>query len=645
MKRFTGLVWEDLKSKRGMIAAVWYSMGMFCLVFSMKTTIPTGEVRSLYVGPGNTSFFAAMVLFGILMGAGAFQYLRSGPETDLYFALPFTRQQLFWAGWVDNLFIFAVPLTVCRLLFFRISLAMGYSRYAESVFSAWMGCLVSVLGFLFVLGWSMLAYLLAQNNGYRTGLFILFLAGPGAGIRQIEKLLGAMVPSFYHSDLLEDLKVYLSPLSLLYRATGVQEYADGSAWILEEHLPYIIALAGAAVLLSVLCLMIFCIRPAERTRGVFTFRPVEWLVRYGCLVLAGLWFVNGAQVFTFGGFSKSLAGSAVLFGVPVMHGLLNMILAFDARKFVSAKGHLLAEFAVMALVLGLLSGLGSRSGRLPAMEEIKSLAVALPVLTSGDDGEGVLEQMKIEGDALSDTYQWIRFICGEEGREADSYEVLVRYELKNGRSRYGRYWLPGYALGTFDDIFAKEEYKKGTYAALRMDNLKYREVQWTNGIEQYTLDLDEQERQALLMAYQEDLAKLTFAEIRLRTPVGRLDFVSTKNQGDVSGHIYPGFSKTLRVLSQYGIAAGKRIKDYEIDRVVADKYLVNEGLFYHVRYLADQNTITDPQEIGELAKELFAEELCVDEQLNRKNQNTEYTVFYRDSAGRTVRKVKCLKGL
>lgn len=246
---------------------------------------------------------------------------------------------------------------------------------------------------------------------------------------------------------------------------------------------------------------------------------------------------------------------------------------------------------------------------------------------------------------MSDTYQWIRFICGEEGREADSYEVLVRYELKNGRNRYGRYWLPGYALGTFDDIFAKEEYKKGTYAALRMDNLKYREVQWTNGIEQYTLDLDEQERQALLMAYQEDLAKLTFAEIRLRTPVGRLDFVSTKNQGDVSGHIYPGFSKTLRVLSQYGIAAGKRIKDYEIDRVVADKYLVNEGLFYHVRYLADQNTITDPQEIGELAKELFAEELCVDEQLNRKNQNTEYTVFYRDSAGRTVRKVKCLKGL
>ena len=645
MKRFKGLVWEDLKSKLGMVAAAWYSMGMFCFVFSMKTTIPTGEVRSLYVGPGNTSFFAVMVLFGILMGAGAFRYLRSGPATDLYFGLPFTRQQLFVAGWVNNLLIFAVPLIVCRLLFFQISLAMGYSRYEESAFSAWMGCLVAVLGFLSVMGWSMLSYLLAQNNGYRLGLLVLFLAGPGVALRQIEKLLGAMAPSFYHSDLLEDLKVYLSPLSLLTAATGVQEYADGSTWILEEHLPYITALTGWAILLTILCLLIFCIRPAERTRGVFTFRPVEWGVRYGCLILAGLWFVNGLQTFAFGGFSTALTGCAVLFGVPIVHGLLNMILAFDARKFVSAKGHLLAEFGVMILVLGLLSMLGGRSGKLPAAEEIRAMAVALPVLASGDDGGGVLEQMRIEGEALPDTYQWIRFVCGEEGREEDSYELLVRYELINGQSKYGRYWLPGYALDTFEDIFAKEAYKKGTYAALRMDNLKYREVRWTNGIEQYTLDLDEEERQALLMAYQEDLEDLTFAEIRLRTPVGRLDFVATKNQGDVSGHIYPGFSKTLRVLSQYGIAAGKRVKDYEIDRIVVDRYLIKVGLLYHVRYMADQRTITDKQEIGELAKELFAEELCVDAQLDRKDRNTEYTVYYRDSAGQTVRNVKCLKGL
>lgn len=51
-----GLWREDLKSKLWMIVAVWYLMGMLCLLFSAKMTIPEGEVRSLYVGPGNTSF-------------------------------------------------------------------------------------------------------------------------------------------------------------------------------------------------------------------------------------------------------------------------------------------------------------------------------------------------------------------------------------------------------------------------------------------------------------------------------------------------------------------------------------------------------------------------------------------------------------
>ena len=274
MKRFAGLLREDLKHKLGMTAALWYSMGMLCLVFSMKTTVPTGEVRSLYVGPGNTSFFVVMVLFGIWMGAGAFRFLRSEPETDLYFGLPFTRPQLFVAGWVNNLLIFAVPLTVCRRLFFRISVAMGYSRYEESILSVRMGCLVPILGFLFMMGLAMLAYLLARNTGYRMGLLALFLLGPDAGVRLVEKLLGIMVPSFYRSGVLEIMKEYLSPLSLLSRSTGVQEYTDGSYWLLQEHLSYILVLAGAAVFLSILCLVIFCIRPAERTNRMFTFRAV-----------------------------------------------------------------------------------------------------------------------------------------------------------------------------------------------------------------------------------------------------------------------------------------------------------------------------------------------------------------------------------
>lgn len=644
MKRFSGLVLEDLKSKLGMIAALWYSMGMFCLVFSLKTTIPVGEVRSLYVGPGNTSFFAASVLFGILMGAGAFRFLGSEPRTDLYFGLPFTRQQLFVVSWLNNFVVFAVPLAVCRVLFFQISLAMGYSQYADGLLAVRMGCLVPILGFLFMMGLSILAFLLAQNNGYRIALLVLFLAGPGAGISLSEKLLRVMVPSFYRSDILEALKAYFSPLSLLAKASGVQEYVDGASWTLESHLPYIVVLSAAVLLLFFIDLVIFWIRPAERVGGMFTFCWVEYLVRYVCLAMAVLWLVNGLQGISFGGFSFALAGISVLFGVPVFHGLLNMVLAFDARKFISAKWHLLAELCVMALLLGVFFVLGGRSAKMPEEGEVAAAAVALPALVSGADSESVLQRMRLEGEELLQVYEWIRLIREEDGREEDSYEVLVKYELRNGQNKYFRYWLPKYALNTFDKVFGQAGYKQGTYETLQMESAKYYEIQWTNGVEQYTLDLDEQERQALLAAYQEDLKGLTFGEIRMRIPVGCLTFASTKNQGDKSGYIYPGFSKTLTALSHYGIPARKGIDDYEIVKIVVDKYVLKDGLLYHVRYLADQRTITDPHKIAQLAEELYIEELCVDEQLRPKDQNTEYTVYYRDSAGQTARSVKCLKG-
>lgn len=84
VKRFLGLLKENLKSKLWMIVAVWYVFSMFCLLFSTKMTIPTGEVRSLYVGAGNTSFFAGMLFFGVLMGAGSFRYLYSQQKADLF---------------------------------------------------------------------------------------------------------------------------------------------------------------------------------------------------------------------------------------------------------------------------------------------------------------------------------------------------------------------------------------------------------------------------------------------------------------------------------------------------------------------------------------------------------------------------------
>lgn len=282
--------------------------------------------------------------------------------------------------------------------------------------SVWAGCFVLILGFLFVMNLSILAFLLAQNMGYRIGLLILLAFGPSVGIRLWEKMLNALVPSFYKSELLETLKGYLAPLALLENSAGICEYADGAYWTTESHLPYLLFLAAVTCILFLVNHAIFMIRPAERRSGMFTFRFVEYLVRYSCMFLAILWFVSGLQVFSAGGDSVVIMVIGVLIGVPVVHGLLNMVIAFDAKKFLTGKRHLLAELLVMAVVLGGFSILGKRVGEIPPKENVESAAVVLEALRSVGDSEHALMNMELTGEELSDTYDWIEAFCGGDIR-------------------------------------------------------------------------------------------------------------------------------------------------------------------------------------------------------------------------------------
>lgn len=645
MKRFLGLVLEDLKNKLWLAVVSWYVFGMFCLLFSTKTTLPVGEVRSLYVGAGNTSFFVAMLLLGILMGALAFQYLYSEKKSDLYFSLPFSRGQLFWAGYLSNVLIFSVPAIVCKLLFFRISLSMGYCQYEDSVSSVLISCLFLVLGFLMVMNLAMLAFFLAQNAGYMLGLLVLFFFGPAWGVKLIESMLGVFIPSFYRSDIVDMWKGYLAPLSLLAHGSGVNEYVDSAYWDIGSHLPYIEYLAALALVLSILNFLVFVKRPVERKNGVFTFRWVEWLVRYGCTILALLWLADLFQIFVVEGFSPMPAVVGAILFLPLVHGLLNAVIAFDARKFVSEGKHLLAELLAAGLVIGVFVFIGKQQAQMPKLEQIDSIALAITAQKSGDDPETVLANMRLTGEELETAYDLISFCEEKVEQPGESYDVLVKYELKNGQKQYRNCKVPLYLVSEFKNIYAGEEFKKGTYAVLRMEGLKYYEVRWSNGLESYTLDLDEEERTKLWEAYKDDMEELTFFDICLDNPVGVFTFASTKNQGDVAGYIYPDFRNVNSLLQEYGIDGKKRVSDYEVTKIVVDKYLFSQGLLYDARYLEAEKTITDPKKIAEMSQDLFPEEFCVDYLLNGVDFDTEYTVYYRDSMGKTVNSVKCLAGM
>lgn len=646
IKMFAGLLKEDLKGKLWLVLLNWYGMGMFCLLFATKVTIPEGEARSLYVGPANTSFFAAMIVLGILMGSMSFPYLYSHSKADLYFSLPFSRNRMFLAGCFNNLLIFSVPVVVCKVIFFRLSISMGYCKYEDSIASLWISCVVLVIGWLFLHNLSMLSALLTRNAGYTGGMLILLLFGPDWGLGLTEKMMKICIPNFYRSERLEWLKGYISPFSLLKNAAGIDEYVDGALWNVKQHLPYILFLAAAVLFLMLLNGIIFSRRPVERGSRMFSFQFAEWIVRYACVFLAGLWFISLFQVFAWGTFSAGLAVFAIICGVPLVHGLLNALLACDIKKFVSEKWHLFGEFILMFAALGIFLMGGRSAGGFPDKAELESIALDLTALGSGDEPEEVLSNMNLNGEELSKIYEWVWDNCvnGEsvEGTGIENYELLVKCRLKSGGVKYYKYEIPWYYVDEFGEVFEGEEFKEGMYAALRLDSLKYYEISWSNGMETYMLDLSEEERQALWEIYKEDFMKLDFSDVREQTPIGCLTFCSTKNQGDATGYIYPCFTGVLEALSGYGIDGDKTIADYHVNKIVIDKYLITQGILYDVRYLEWEKEATDEEYIGELAKELYYKDFCVDYLLNNKNTTMEITVYYQDSSGKTVKRIPCM---
>ena len=95
-------------------------------------------------------------------------------------------------------------------------------------------------------------------------------------------------------------------------------------------------------------------------------------------------------------------------------------------------------------------------------------------------------------------------------------------------------------------------------------------------------------------------------------------------------------------MSQLGIDADKKVSDYELTKIVVDSYMFTDGLLYDVRYLESEKIVTDFENMTEMSQTLFVEDFCEDSLLHVMNPDTEFTVYYRDSTGRTVNCVKCL---
>ena len=90
---------------------------------------------------------------------------------------------------------------------------------------------------------------------------------------------------------------------------------------------------------------------------------------------------------------------------------------------------------------------------------------------------------------------------------------------------------------------------------------------WSNGIEEYRLNLTDDEKEKLLDRYKEDLARLTFEDAAKQSPVSCLKLVlPARTEGD-GGYIYADYVETIAYLESLSVPVQKNILEYDIQEL------------------------------------------------------------------------------
>ena len=201
--------------------------------------------------------------------------------------------------------------------------------------------------------------------------------------------------------------------------------------------------------------------------------------------------------------------------------------------------------------------------------------------------------------------------------------ATVTYTLKSGRKVIRNYSInmtKNYEL--IKKLSQDEEYQKAAYPLLAADadtfvNVRYRQSR-SRG-DQSLKNLTAQERNEVLSAYRQEFSAMTLEQMDEETPVGLIRFTTETDEKAIAWRnnpehdtvsswnyyygadvrdqdfypVYPSFTKTIRLLGQYGVSVKDEALSDKIVSVTVSGYAPNSDSYQTV-------TFTDPEEIKAL---------------------------------------------
>jgi hypothetical protein len=435
------------------------------------------ELFSIYcsqIGLGHPENTFFILCAGLLCALAAFGYLHSAAQLDFYHSLAIRREKLFTVKLLASTLTFVIAYAGAQLLAILVGLLYGVAS-AKVIVELMAATVQGIISFLCSYAGALLAVMLTGKLLTSVlaigvlGLYVPLLWVLNVSFREVffQTMFGTDGVGMSRALLMRFSSPWAITLSQSFFGEDLVEGTTG-IW---PSMQYLLFLLAVAVVLFLICLLLYRIRRTEAAGQALAFGRTEGLVKLLLSIPCALLAAMIAHEMMYSVIWEILF--ILIFGTLACM-IMEFIYRWDIRQALSHKLHIVLTVGIAAAIfLTFRLDLTGYDTYLPAKDQIASMAARYYYneyhnlnengqVTDGLYGSISKELLdQFETDDFDDFYQLAENgVANEKGEGNDRMRVSVgvKYHLKNGKEVYRCYNVD---LDLFLEVFNHQKEQEG----------------------------------------------------------------------------------------------------------------------------------------------------------------------------------------
>ncbi len=633
----------------------WLAALSFIALFLVQTVYPTLNMENrlsnfhsdynryqeqfpeMLNGVRNAPLSFVIVLLAVLCATSGYSYLHQREKSDFFHGFPLKRTQWYEISYYGGLFIFLIPYLFASLC--AIAVAAGRKLISAPIFGQ---CILAVfggiLGFIILYHTAILAMMLTGKllSGVLAS-FVLFVYGD-----LINSLFHDLSSYFfdtyfgYYKESSNLFQPYLSPFHMYFNFASQTVYTSGTPAC---PLPLFLLISITIIIaLWFLARFLYQKRPLEAAENALVYPKTASVIKILIAVPTALFIGIYADSFYYHFDNKWMIICCIL-SVILLCGIIEFIYTQDLRQVCNRKySSLISILGVIGILGALQFDVFGYDTWLPETDKLDSMAFfADPFenyfmypdsfLNTNTPKDLInvdeMQQKDFENiyvlaqEGILNQENGITPTAVIEDNLNDYINISVRFNKSDEQHIYRTYAVQrSHVLNCLEELCEEDSYRKTLFPVFYLESSDILSITLHDLLSTKSLDLTEEEKKALFVAYQTDVLQADIHTLQETDPIGCFSFFIKVKDTSIPEtnssttqlsqlYLYDTYKNTLELLKQYGYTICNEIKPEDVIQMTLISYTtegkeinINDTIFYDES--ESSILVTDPVEINNL---------------------------------------------